>query len=580
MKKLIVFLFIICALLLVGCNNSSAGETLTDLPKQTESEVLDPSRFNIFFGDSYQCRIIVSDKADDVEKAIYNKIRDKLRSLTGKSVAIDTDFLAYNDAGENRKEPAILIGYTNYDESKQVYDELRCGESRVKMVGNKLVIAFSSEADANAAYVQFNQLIKDVSKTNVSIDPDVDLKKISDKNLNAIPNYRAGKATIEKCGNDTHMIYADNSSLDEFEAYRDKLEAEGFAKRSERTVEGNVFCTYVQDKNYIYMYYKPSDNSARVVLGPIDSLADEDQSADTGIVCDPSLTIIGQSSGNDVGQGYVFLLPDGRFIVQDGGNRNKNRADNIYKSMLEIAPDPENIVIAAWFMSHPHVDHQQAIEEFLSNHKDDENLTIESFVLNYAPSVMYSYKRPDGYRETSGEDVTSLFSLIKSCAPDAKIIKAHTGQMIKYGEDAYVEILYTPEDYLPAELFDYVNSTSLVIRVTVADTSVLLLADTTHASGRIIENTFGDYLRSDIVQLAHHGKAPSNSSLYELVKAEVLLWPTNYAGAKGSLEQYSSVINTALSYANDLYISDTAVTTLPLPYETVNNKDSEVEKIK
>jgi beta-lactamase superfamily II metal-dependent hydrolase len=580
MKKLIVFLFIICALLLVGCNGSSNDETLTDLPEQTEPEVLDPSRFNIFFGDSYQCRIIVSDKADDVEKAIYNKIRDKLRSLTGKSVAIDTDFLAYNDAGENRKGPAILIGYTNYDESKQVYDELRCGESIIRMVGNKLVIAFSSETDASTAYVQFNQLLKGVSKTNVSVAPDVNVRKVSDKTLNAIPTYRAGKTSVEKCGNDTHMIYADKTGIDEFEAYRDKLEAEGFAKRSERTVEGNVFYTYVQDKNYIYMYYKPSDNSARIILGPIDSLADEDQSADTGIVCEPSLTIIGQSSGNDVGQGYVFLLPDGRFIVQDGGYRNKNRADNIYKSILEIAPDPENIVIAAWFMSHPHIDHQQAIEEFLSKHKDDENLTIESFVLNYAPSSMYSYKRPDGYRETSGESVDNLFSLIKRCAPEAKIIKAHTGQMIKYGEDAYVEVLYTAEDYLPAELFDYVNSTSLVIRVTVSDTAVLLLADTTHASGRIMEQTFGDYLRSDMVQLAHHGKAPSNSSLYELVKAEVLLWPTNYAGAKGSLEQYSSVINTALSYANDLYISDTAVTTLPLPYETVNNKDSEVEKIK
>ena len=580
MKKLILFLLIICALLLVGCNGSSTDETLTDLPEQTEPEVLDPSRFNIFFGDSYQCRIIVSDSADDVEKAIYNKIRDKLRALTGKSVAMDTDFLAYNDAGENRKGPAILIGYTNYDESKQVYDELRCGESIIRMVGNKLVVAFSSETDASAAYVQFNQLLKGSSKTNVSIEKDVDIKKVSDKTLNAIPTYRAGKIAIVGCGNDTHMIYAEKSNLNEFDAYCDKLEADGFEKRSERTVAGNVCYTYVNDESYIYMYYKPSDNSARVILGPIDSLADEDQSADTGIVCEPSLTIIGQSSGNDVGQGYVFLLPDGRFIVQDGGYRNKNRADNIYKSILEIAPDPENIVIAAWYMSHPHIDHQQAIEEFLSQHKDDENLTIESFVLNYAPSSMYSYKRPDGYRETSGESVDNLFSLIKRCAPEAKIIKAHTGQMIKYGEDAYVEVLYTPEDYLPAELFDYVNSTSLVIRVTVSDTAVLLLADTTHASGRIMEQTFGDYLRSDMVQLAHHGKAPSNSSLYDLVKAEVLLWPTNYAGAKGSLEQYSSVINTALSYANDLYISDTAVTMLPLPYETVNNKDSEVEKIK
>ena len=580
MKKLILFLLIVCALLFVGCNGSSADETPSDLPEQSETELLDSSRFNIFFGESYQCRIIVSDNADEVEKDLYNKIREKLRALTGKTVAMDTDFLAFNDTGENRKEPAILIGYTNYDESKQVYDELRCGESRVKMVGNKLVIAFSSEADANAAYVQFNQLLKGSSKTNVSIEKDVDIKKVSDETLNAIPSYSTGKSTIVECGNDTHMIYADKTNLDEFEAYCDKIESDGFAKRSERTVVGNVFYTYVNDESYIYMYYKPSDNSARVVLGPIEALADEDQSVDNGVVCEPSLTIIGQPRGNDIGQGYIFLLPDGRVIIQDGGNRNDGKPDNIYNTLREIVPDPDNIVIAAWVMSHPHDDHQEAIEEFLSFHKDDETVTIESFVLNYAPSSMYSYKRPDGYRETSGESVDNLFSLFKRCAPEAKVIKAHTGQMIKYGEDAFLEIMYTPEDYLPAELFDYVNSTALVIRVTVLDTSVLLLADTTHESGKILEDTFGEYLRSDFGQLAHHGKAPSHASLYERIQAEVLLWPTNYAGATESLNQYASVINTALSYASDLYISDTAVTTIPLPYEVVNNKEVETEKIK
>lgn len=579
MKRFVLFLLIVCALFLVGCGGGSDENDTAEFESQTEAEVYDPSKFNIFFGDSYKCRVIVSDTADETEKAVYNRIRDRLRNLTGQQIPITTDFLAFNDAGEDRKEPAILVGYTNYEESKQVYSELRCGESKVKMVGNKLVLAFSSELDANAAYAQFVQLLKGLSPTNICLETNIDLTKISNKTLNAIPNYRAGKTDIVNCGNDTHMIHAVDADMSEFDAYRDKLLSDGYVQQSERTVEGNVFYTLVQEPNYIYMYYRPSDSTARVVLGPTSSLAKEDYSSDTGVVCEPSLTVIGQAEGIDIGQGYIFLLPDGRVIIQDGGQRSSKKSDIVYNALIEVVPDPENIVIAAWFVSHPHTDHQAATEEFLENHGKDEGVTIESFVVNYAPSTMYSYKRADGARENSGGNVSNLFSLFKRYAPEAQVIKAHTGQILKYGENAYVEILYTPEDYLPAENFNYVNSSSLVIRTVVEDSSVLLLADTTHASGRIIEKMFGEHLKSDMVQLAHHGMAPSNSSLYECVKAEVLLWPSNHSTAGEMLKQYSGVINTALSFASDLYVADTALVTLPLPYECLNNKEAELEKL-
>ena len=108
----------------------------------------------------------------------------------------------------------------------------------------------------------------------------------------------------------------------------------------------------------------------------------------------------------------------------------------------------------------------------------------------------------------------------------------------------------------------------------------MLLADTTHVSGKIMEDMFGTYLKSDMVQLAHHGMAPSNASLYKFIQADVLLWPSTYNHAETRFGQYASVINVALEYAEDVYVSDVALTTLKLPYVIKNNKQDELSKFR
>lgn len=91
-----------------------------------------------------------------------------------------------------------------------------------------------------------------------------------------------------------------------------------------------------------------------------------------------------------------------------------------------------------------------------------------------------------------------IYETCKEKLPDTKLIRAHTGQEISFGS-SYVEILYTAADYLPAAKFDYVNSASMVIRVNIKGDSILLLADTTHSSGRILENMYSSHLQSDMV---------------------------------------------------------------------------------
>jgi beta-lactamase superfamily II metal-dependent hydrolase len=590
-KRIWVILFaLILAFACVACNGngddvgegngntdqpSSENATSGDLPSSEERK----DQLVIFENGAYTVRIICPDQPNDAEKYLYSKVREKLQSITGVRPEYVTDFIAAGDAGVSREGPAILIGNTNFEESKQVYDELGYGEGALKVVGDKLVMAFASSVDADNMYVQLLGFLRGATDNYVGIRKDIDIVRVSDKILSSLPKYTASTSEVLDCDNQTYMLYVDKAEQKNFEDYRETVLAAGYEQKDAKKIGNNFYETFIMEEKYLYLAYREYDKSLRIVTGPKNTLGESDCTEDREEICTATLTTLGQPGGIDCGQVYIVRMPDGRFLIQDGGHRAKDKPDYIYNALVELAPDPEDIVIAAWFISHPHSDHQYGYEEFLKNHGADEEITLQRVIINYAPSEMYTYKRDDGAKENNGKLVDNMYSLLATNSPDTLLIKAHTGQIFDFG-GAQVEILYTVEDYLPVEKFDYVNSTSLVIRVNICEQSMLFLADTTHLSGRIIEKTFGDYLKSDMVQLAHHGMAPSNKSLYQAIQADVLLWPSTYRHAAERYQAYKGVIDVALSYAEDVYVSDADVRTVELPYVIQNNKDEEMANLK
>lgn len=387
--------------------------------------------------------------------------------------------------------------------------------------------------------------------------------------------YNKGNVQKVDCGNATEMMFASDTSLNEFYEYCSHVEKNGYVKAFERVIAENVFAAFKGEQEYIYAYYTKNTGCVRSVHGPIDSLADEDCGA-YQTVCEPLLCAVGQPEFMNCGQGYIYRLPDGRFLVHDGGCRYDVRPDFMYEALRELAVDKDCIVVAAWFISHPHGDHQDAFEEFVEKHGDDAGVKVERVIFNYANAPMYTYMRKDNTFEDCQRLVENIYKKCAQYLPDAQVVRAHTGQIFSFGE-CKVEVLYTVEDVLPVDCFDYVNGTSLVIRVTVCGQSAMLLADTTHTSGRILENMFGDFLASDMVQLAHHGMWASHPSLYERIAAKIILWPNIDAVAKGWLGD--KPIALALSLADDVYISGTGRVVLSLPHNIEKNKASVLERL-
>jgi hypothetical protein len=105
------------------------------------------------------------------------------------------------------------------------------------------------------------------------------------------------------------------------------------------------------------------------------------------------------------------------------------------------------------------------------------------------------------------------------------IVKPHTGYKFYYA-DAEIEILQTHEDFYPVTIRDDgMNLSSVIFTVTIAGQRVIFLADFTVLTSNQLVKHFGDYLKSDFMQVAHHGYYGGTVELYRTIDAEYILYP-------------------------------------------------------
>jgi hypothetical protein len=223
----------------------------------------------------------------------------------------------------------------------------------------------------------------------------------------------------------------------------------------------------------------------------------------------------------------------------------------------------------------------------IEQHNHD--VDIENIYFNYVtPSYYDNLTSPDhqdpGNKE--GHRVIRLRELLaKKLTRSTKIVKPHTGQIYNFGS-ATVEIISTIEDYLPTKL-DHVNTSSMIVKVTVGGTSTMVLADASNSTKNIVLQMYTTNLRSDMVTLAHHGIWVDTPEMYTKVGAKVLLWPSNKAAAKEfyhgtapSNTSYSKpAIKEALKQATDVYLARGTDNKFDLPYKTVGNKQDFIDNV-
>ena len=535
-------------------NSENNGENITDQSTQK----LPDNIYLLFQNGKYTFKAIMPDKPTDIENTVYAKLRSGIKKKTGTTLETNTDYLKSGDK-HSASEPEILVGLTNYTESKNIYSDISHGTYGVKFSDKKIIFYFSTLDEGLELVDAFCSAIKSNSDKAFWISKSFSVSKKLTFKLEEIPKYPTS-TTSYNCYDDTTMLLAKSTNLNNFNNYCNTLTSSGFTEYSKRdNVNGNYFRTYTKGTMALTVYFNKSNNTVRIISGPLSDIPPKDTTAakESG---KPSVTLLNQGTKADgvtqqgSGLGMIFKLPNDKFIIYDGGYTAN---DGLYKKLQELASGKE-IIIASWIISHPHPDHEDAFDAFLKNHAKD--VEIETVMYNFT-------KLSDKY----GNSDTIKPYIEQYLDGKTTIIKPHTGQIYKFGTST-VEILHTVEDFMPKTVSD-VNYATMVVRVTVAGKSTILLGDAYDDVAPFLTSTYGAYLKSDMVQLAHHGTYPGTEALYTNINASILFWPSSADNVKA---RYNSSghesLRKAISVAKDVYLASEGTVTLDIPCTIVNNK--------
>lgn len=193
-------------------------------------------------------------------------------------------------------------------------------------------------------------------------------------------------------------------------------------------------------------------------------------------------------------------------IVIDGGTTED--AEQLEKYITENGSK-----VKVWFITHPHSDHVGAFEVISQN----ENIEIETIILSLNEKQWYIDNDP-----SRQEEIVKFIDLIEDEKIKSKIIEPQVNQQMQIDNiTAKILGVKNPEITQNAS-----NNSSMVIQIKINNKKILFLGDTGEESSKKLIESQGEKLKSDIVQIAHHGQRGATEELYKIVKPKKCLWPT------------------------------------------------------
>jgi beta-lactamase superfamily II metal-dependent hydrolase len=149
-----------------------------------------------------------------------------------------------------------------------------------------------------------------------------------------------------------------------------------------------------------------------------------------------------------------------------------------------------------------------------------------------------------------------------------RLLKVHAGTVLRFA-DAEIEILCTHEELYPGVLgLEYTNDTSIVSRVRLGGQTIIFPGDMQTLESNVLVSMYGTYLKSDFVQISHHGsiKYPATLEFYQMVSPTWAFFPgskSRYAENAGTPE--NSYLIKRLG-AGNIFVADSENRTISLPF--------------
>ena len=379
-------------------------------------------------------------------------------------------------------------------------------------------------------------------------------------------SYDEGKRAFVK--------YYETATMTQYEAYLTKLSDNGYTHNKRYTVGDNSYSLYQKADGYsVYVSYLSKVNDKgnarmRVFVEPFGSAYNLNSTATESSVCETKLwqlDVDNTYSKEDGGMSYVIRLTDGSFIVVDGGYASEAEAVNLYNILSKNNPNTGKPVIRAWFITHLHNDHYGALTRFATLYSG--SVKVDGFYYNFPENTTGGKDNAD---PVSIQYVKIVEMAMNRFDGAVKYRKLHSGMVFGFA-GVTATVLGTHEDVKQSyyrsvdgeNLTDYFkgysfksndmtdgNDTSTVIKFNIGGQSLMMLGDARTGMSKQLEFSYSSsVLKSDIVQMAHHGYSGCQDSLYEKINASVVLWPMDVIG-KDNVEIFKNYYNSDSISAN------------------------------
>lgn len=264
---------------------------------------------------------------------------------------------------------------------------------------------------------------------------------------------------------------------------------------------------------------------------------------------------------------FIIKTKKGRLIVIDGGRDDE--LPRLIEALRTISGE-DVPTVTAWIFSHLHDDHYGAYVR-LTEEEWHGKIKVLDVYCNFISRAHWEAKAV-GSNAVLPAAYDAIMESDKTLSASIHVVKK--GERISVDEVDF-DVIHVPD---PARAADMnVNDTSVVYKMTYDNgQTIMFLGDAEWVCNEDLVENCADLLKSDIVQVGHHGCGNVSKRCYELIDAKVYIWQ---CGLRFWYQEKGEGINTHnvgfVKYRTymmqrgikkeNIYVSIDKIDSLPLP---------------
>lgn len=212
---------------------------------------------------------------------------------------------------------------------------------------------------------------------------------------------------------------------------------------------------------------------------------------------------------------FVIKTRSNKLIVIDGGHGEE--LPRLIECLKSISGE-EIPTVSAWIFSHLHNDHYGAYMRLTEEEWRDKIMVLDVYC-NFISREFWEAKATGGNAGLP-DAYDAIMKSGKTLGAAVHVVKK--GDRITVDEIDF-DVIHVPDPARAAEM--NVNDTSVVYKMTYdGEQTIMFLGDAEWVCNEDLVNNCADVLKSDVVQVGHHGCGNVSRECYELIDAKVYIW--------------------------------------------------------